>query len=422
MFYGWRIVGVSFVTLFISVGFIFYSYGVFFKALTAEFGGSRLDVSIGLAVMSVAMGVLGPFLGRAVDKWSIRNIMLVGTVWMSVGFFMAARVTALWQFYLILGTVLGAGAAMIGQLPSSTLVANWFVRRRGMALGVATMGVSMSGVIMPPLSTRIIEAIGWRNAFYVYGLVAMAVLIPLVRSLVVNRPEDRGLMPDGDDDPQHADPPLASVIREHEEADWRTADILRDRDFWAITVVIGLCFFAMGATLTHTIPHATDMGFSASSAAFVLSVCALVGVIGKVLFGWIADHIDTRIALWAAIGFQAMGTILLMRAHTYPLLLAALGVFGLGMGGVVPIWGSLVGEVFGRASFGRVMGLMSPCMLPIQAFGVPYAGYVYDHTGSYDVAFRTFLVVYVLAAITLLSLRQREVDQRIKEAVSAEEA
>ena len=414
MYYGWKIVGVTFVTLFISVGFIFYSYGVFFNALQAEFGGGRLGVSLGIAIMNVAMGVMAPFLGRVSDKGSIRTVMLVGAVMMPAGFFLASQVNAIWQFYFLLATLMGGGAALIGQLPSSTLVTNWFIRRRGTALGVATMGISMSGVIMPPLSTYLIAEIGWRNTFVVYGFAGLVIVLPLVRSLVVNRPEDMGLLPDGDD-PLNPDDPESALMTDAEQRQWSTRDILLDRDFWAITLPISLCFFSMGATLIHMIPLASDRGIDPARAAYVLSTCAIVGVFGKVLFGWIADHIDTRIALWLAIGFQAIGTLLIMRAFTLPSLLVAGGVFGLGMGGIVPLWGSLVGEVFGRSSFGRVMGLMSPCMLPIQALGVPYAGYIFDQTGTYDIAFRTFLVVYVLAAAILFTLRQREVDQRMKQ-------
>ena len=415
MYYGWKIVGVTFVTLFISVGFIFYSYGVFFNALQAEFGGGRLGVSLGIAIMNVTMGLMAPFLGRIIDKGSIRTVMLVGAILMPAGFFLASQVNAIWQFYFLLATLMGGGAALIGQLPSSTLVTNWFVRRRGTALGIATMGISMSGVFMPPLTTYLIAAVGWRNTFVVYGFAGLVIVLPLVRSLVVNRPEDMGLLPDGDD-PLNPDDPVSLLKMDAEQRQWSTRDIFMDRDFWAITLPISLCFFSMGATLIHMIPMANDRGIGPANAAYVLSVCAIVGVFGKVLFGWIADHIDTRIALWLAISFQAIGTILIMGAFTLPSLLLAGGVFGLGMGGIVPLWASLVGEVFGRASFGRVMGLMSPCMLPIQAVGVPYAGYIFDQTGTYDIAFRTFLVVYVIAALILLTLRQREVDQRMKHA------
>jgi len=419
MYYGWKIVGATFVTWFISVGFLFYSYGVFFPALEEDFGGTRFAISTGLAIMNITMGMLAPFLGRAIDEWSIRRIMLIGSACMSAGFLAASQITELWHFYVLLGTLLGVGASMIGQLPNSTLVSNWFIKRRGTALGVATMGVSMSGVVMAPLTTWLIMTYGWRATFVIFGCLSAGVVMPLVGLIVVNRPEDMGLHPDGasegdaflPEDPVEGLPlgrfAAASGGRES-YPEFSVSSTLRDRRFWAITITIALNFFAMSAVLTHMIPHAKDLGITAIRAAFVLTACATAGVFGKILFGYIADFVDTRSALLVSMGFQLSGTLLLLVAESYSMLVVVGAVFGLGMGGIVPLWGSLIGEHFGRASFGRVMGLMGPCMLPIQVAGVPFAGLVYDLTGEYTIAYQTYLGIYVLASIWLLTLRPRE--------------
>ena len=334
--------------------------------------------------------------------------MVIGGATLAVGFLIASQITALWQFYIVLGTFLGLGAAMIGLIPNSTLVSNWFVKRRGMALGIATMGVSLSGVIMAPLTEYLIASIGWRNTFVVYGFVTAAIVVPLAWYMIVNRPEDMGLLPDGAKGAP--DPALDRQFQASE--DWSALETIRDRNFWAITITIGLSFCSMGAVLTHMIPHVTDLGFSTERAALVISAGAGVAVVGKLLFGWITDHIDTRIALWLALSFQACGLMLLLNVDTYPMILTGAGIFGFGMGGIVPLWGSLIGEYFGRAIFGRIMGLMSPCMLPVQLLGVPYAGFVFDRTGSYDIAYETFLGVYVLAACVLLTLRPAPREER----------
>lgn len=418
MFYGWKIVGVTFATHFISMGFIFYSFGVFFKALEGEFGGGRLGISLGLTIMSIMTALFAPFLGRALDRGSIRNIMCVGAVALSIGFLLASRITALWQFYIVLA-FLGLSAAMMGGLPSSTLVSNWFVERRGTALGIASMGISVSGVIMAPMTTRLIDTLGWRNTFIIFGLTSVTVTFPLIRAFVVNRPEDRGLYPDGAPDPpshEASDPvvPLApgGLMIDHAAGlQWKARGVLRDRNFWIIAVTMGLNFCAMSAVLTHFIPHATDLGFSPAMAANVLAVAAGAGVAGKILFGFIADRIDTRFGFWLAMLFQATGLLGIQSVTHYPPLLLAGACFGLGMGGLVPLMGSLIGGLFGRRAFGRVMGLLSPCMVPIQTFGVPFAGLVYDRTGSYDIAFKTFLGAYAVAAAVLLFLRPPAAEQ-----------
>ena len=177
MFYGWRIVAVAFVTNFIAVGLVFYSYGVFFKALAAEFGGSRFGVAAGLAIMNIAISVFAPFLGHAFDRSSIRHIICLGALLSAGGFFVASQIDALWQFYAVMGTFLALGVTAVGPLAGTTLVANWFRERRGVALGVAGMGISASGFAIAPLATLLIGAIGWRDTFLVYGAVPLLVLL-----------------------------------------------------------------------------------------------------------------------------------------------------------------------------------------------------------------------------------------------------
>lgn len=417
MFYGWKIVGVSFLTHFISVGFIFYSYGVFFKALTAEFGGSRFGTALGLVFMNVTIACTAPMLGRMLDRGSIRAILCSGAVSMAIGFFLLSQITALWQFYLVLATFLGLGEAMLGPIPSSTIVANWFIRRRGTALGVATMGISLSGVVMAPVSERLIQSIGWRYTFDVYGVTALAVVVPVVWFFVINRPEDLGMNPDGVPGTKPLTLPKDSAGERRIQSvdDWNTAAILKNDSFWIIAVVVGLNFSANGAILTHIVAHANDIGHSTLRSALVLTVIASLGVAGKVIFGYIADFIDKRIAFWLIMVLQATGCYLLMHSTAYWALLASGAVFGLGMGGIVPLMGTLVGAVFGRRVFGRVMGLLNPCMLPIQSIGIPLAGYIYDQNGNYDLAFRLFVGVYVIAiaVLTLLKLPGEEPGESI---------
>ena len=419
MFYGWRIVGVAFLTHFISVGFLFYSYGAFFTALTAEFGGSRLGVATGMAIINVVNAAFAPLLGRMLDRGSIRNIMCAGAVLMSVGFLLVAGIGELWQFYLVLGSFLALGSAMLGGVAGSTLVANWFSLRRGTALGIATMGISLSGMLMAPLATWLIAWIGWRQTFAFYSVIALVLILPAAWLVIVNRPEDLGLLPDGErpppGTPELPEPmiPLAAgdqVIDHAPHFAWSARGALRERNFWAISMAIAFNFCSSGAILTHIIPHTQDIGLDPLRAASVLSAMAGVGMFGKLLFGWIVDRVSKRGALWLAIGLQAIGLVLLQRATGYAALLVAGGVFGLGMGGMMPLWGSLIGAAFGRLAFGRVMGLMSPVMVPIQTVGIPFAGWVFDRTGSYDLAFAMFLGSYLLAMLALAFLRLPEVE------------
>ena len=421
MFYGWKIVAVTFVTNFIAVGLVFYSYGVFFKALAVEFGGSRFGVATGLAIMNIAIGAFAPFLGHALDRGSIRGVLCLGAVLTAVGFFVASQIDALWQFYAVMGTFLALGVMSVGPLAGATLVANWFTDRRGIALGIAGMGISASGFAMAPLATLLIGAIGWRETFLVYGVVPLVVVIPLAWLVVVNRPERMGLRPDGAQDPTGAVPSPggqsapASVPDERDlasasESDWSTRSALAQRNLWVIAIAIALNSCTNGAILTHIIPHATDIGFEPMAAAWILSCIAGFGVVGKLLFGWIADRIDMRLTFWCATGLQGLGIVLIMNAEQYHLLLLAGTVYGLGMGGMPPLMGALIGAAFGRYKFGRMIGLMNPLMLPIRVLGIPYAGWIFDRTGSYQIAFLTFIGLCVASILVVAFLRLPEVE------------
>lgn len=396
-FFGWRMVGVAFFVDFVAVGFFFYSYGVFFKAIAAEFGDSRLGVALGLTVTSAVGAIAGPLVGRALDKFPLKRVIGVGAASMALGFLLLSQVTTPIQFYLVLGVFIGFGASSMGNLATSKLVANWFDRRRGTALGIAATGVSLSGVVMPYISAEMISNYGWRNGFMVYGIFTLTVVLPLVLRLVVSRPEEMGLRPDGamqlparSDDSEPASAPRLSLRA-----------VLKERNFWAIVLTFSLAFCCMSATLTHMVPRLTDMGHELARASLVMSLCAGFGVVGKLSFGWMGDKWPVRRLMLLIIVVQFAGQLMMYLAEDLLLFTLGAALFGYGVGGVVPMHGTIVGRTFGRERFGAVLGLMRPAMFPIQIIGVPFAGWVFDTTGSYALAFEVLLGLYLLAALAI---------------------
>ncbi len=399
MFYGWVIVAVTFLTQFVTVGTVFYSYGVLLKPLADDLGGSRLAVGSALPLTMIVVGLAGPSIGRAVDRGSIRAVLLLGAAALSAGFLALSRVAELWQFYLVFGLLISLGMALLGGIANTALVAAWFVRRRGTALGISQIGVSISGMVMAYVTSWLVVLVGWRGTAVAFGVVPIVVLMPLIWSLVVSRPEDRQLQPDGG--PRRPREPEAPVAR----TAWTIGRALRERSIWIIALVVGLNFAGTSTVILQIYPHATDLGYSATQAATVLSVMAGMAALGKPLFGWLADRYDRRGCMWGAIVFQAIGLYGIMNAATHVSLLGSGALFGLGYGGVLPLWGVLLGALYGREEFGRIIGLMGPMMIPFQTLGIPFAGWVFDRTGSYDGAFLTFLGLYAASALMLGFLR-----------------
>lgn len=395
-FFGWRMVAVAFFVDFIAVGFFFYSYSVFFKSIAAEFGDSRLGVSIGISVTQGVGALLAPFIGRALDRFPLKRIMAAGAISMGTGFLLLGLVQTPLQFYLVLGVFIGFGAGAMGQLATSKLVSNWFVLKRGTALGIAATGISVSGVLMPATTAWLIGEFGWRNGFVAYGVITLVIVVPLILRLVVSRPEDLGLLPDGAAEAATLPPPRPAL---------RTAEYIRNSNFWYLLITIGLLFCIQSATLIHMVPQLTDRGIDLISASVIASSTALFGVMGKLIYGALVDRWDVRWALWLAIAFQVAGQLFMLFGNGYSGFLIGASLFGFGMGGIVPMQGAVVGAAFGRENFGRVLGAMRPPMAIIHLLGVPFAGWVYDSTGSYEPAFLTFLGLYAVTTLVVLGIR-----------------
>lgn len=396
MFYGWRIVGIAAAAQGVSAGVTFYSYGIFVKPLAAEFDAPRLVVVFGLTLLMFTQGIVSPALGRALDARSVRALMAGGILVCAVGFVGLSLATRLWQIGFLFTTLVGVGAHMFGPLATATLVANWFVRQRGKALGVTAVGASLGGLIFPVAATRLVEAFGWRGTAEVFAVILVLFAVP-VWLMVVNRPEDMGTGLDGD--LRGAPTAMPGDANAGEIA------LLTSRNFWSITAAIGLAFCPVSVMLAHLVPYATDLGIEPQRAAFLMSAYAGASAAGRLLFGFMADRLDNRVAMWIALLLLIAAWAGLVVAPSYPALLAASAGLGVGVGGIMPLWGSLTGACFGRAVFGRAMGLMNPLMLPFNLAGAPIAAYVYDETGSYTLVFTAFLGTLIASASVIALIR-----------------
>lgn len=392
-------VNIAFVVDFIAVGFFFYSYGVFFKELANEFGGSRLQAALGLTIANAVAAIASPYLGKALDKYPIRLLMAAGATIVSIGFILLSQITAQWQFYLILATFIALGTSTMGGLAASKLVANWFVIRRGTALGIATMGISLSGLVMPILATWLISELGWRGAFIAYAVATFSIIVPLVILFVINRPEDINQHPDG------LSIPLTTESATHSNS-ITTWQLLKTPSFWILAFTFGLILSSLSPILTNLIPYLTDMGITAYKAASVLSLSAGAGVLGKLFYGWLVDSLDdARTAVIASIIAQLLGVILFINTSEYSLIILGAMVFGFGMGGVVPLQATIAGHLFGRECFGKAMGLLRPVMMPIHLIGLPLSNWLFDHYGDYQIAFQVSIAAYILAILIVSSLK-----------------
>lgn len=404
VFYGWRIVGVAFLTHCITTGIVFYSFGVFLSTLSEQFGWSRAQVSLGFSLVALCGAVYSPFVGRAIDRFGPRPSQLLGASAMALGFLLLRGIDTLGQFYFLMGAVVALGSTALGPLPSNTAVANWFVRGRGRALGVSTAGISMGGVIFVPLTQLLINRFGWRNAFGLLGLFILGVAIPPVALFMRRSPESMGLRPDGDAPRREK---LGFDLDEEIERSWTPAQAMAHRNFWLIAAAFALTVMGLSATLLHQISFLRDRGISAAHASWALGATAGVGVVGKLGFGALLDRFEQRRVIMWCFGLQALGLVFLAATTNWMTLTLYVLVYGFAMGGNATLQATILGECFGRLHYGAIAGRMSPFIVFVQALAIPLAGGVRDAFGTYLPAFGAIFIANLVAMACIARLETR---------------
>lgn len=388
VFYGWWILGIAFFVQMLGAGTIVYSYSVIAVPLGAEFQASRTAMMFGITAMSLCSALLSPLLGRAIDRHSIRGLIVVAVLALALGYFLLSWVKAMWQVPLIYAVCMSMATLMLGPLAASTLLARWFKDKLGLVMGIAAVGTSVGGFLFPPLIEWMIGAYEWRIAFRLLALLILVLCLPAAL-LVVNHPQDRGMRAYGES--ERGD--LAV------QAQFSAPSLLKNRNFWFVAIAMSGLFAVYTALLSNLVPLAMAAGVSKEQGALLISIIAACGVAGKVVFGVIADHIDLRLGLAAAILLLITGLGCFL-GEGFTVLIAGSVATGLAAGGMLPVWGAILAWLFGAKNFGQVMGQMNPVIVPMYLLAPLLTGIIYDQTGSYRSAFILFIVV--LAALLLL--------------------
>jgi MFS family permease len=398
-FRGPRIIVAALLSAAISLGCTLGIFGVFLGPLAEEFAAPKAQLALGNSLWQAAMGLGAPVVGWLLVRYSVRTFMAVGGCLLGVGLAAVSRAEPLWLvgvFYF----AAGIGSVLCGPLPSWTIVANWYIERRGRALGIAMNGSTIGMALMPVLAASLIGWLGWRDAMLWIGVGATGVIVPVVLRWVVLRPEHVGQGPDGSTPTQS----LPAQADEHRPLP--TGQVLRDRRFQLIAGIYACCFGASTALLVFIVSFATSLGLALQSGALMLSVRALSTVVGRTLCGELADRMDNRLLLGLVVtGYGALW-LTLSYADSIGFLFVAALAMGFFEGALGPLQGSIIGKVFGRHVFSQVLGLKSGAMLPVNLSAPPLFGLLLDISGDdYGFAFRCFLGLFAVALVLVFFLR-----------------
>jgi MFS family permease len=397
VFYGWWMLAIAFFVQMLGSGTIVYSYSVIAVPLGDEFQASRTAMMLGITAMSLTSALVSPFLGRAIDRYSIKALIITAAMALALGYLLLSFVNAMWQVPIIYAAFMATATLLLGPLAASTLLARWFKNKLGLVMGIAAVGTSVGGFLFPPLIEWMIGAYEWRIAFRILALLILVLALP-AGLLVVNHPHDRGVRAYGSSDTE------ATTTK----TNLSPPSVLKDRNFWLVAIVISGLSAVYAALLSNLLPFAMGAGVSKEQGALLISIIAAFGVVGKLVFGIIADHIDLRIGLAAGILLLITGLGCFL-GEGMTILVAGSVATGLASGGMLPVWGAMLAWLFGAAHYGRVMGQMNPVIIPMYLVAPILAAAIYDQTSSYHPAFTLFIIV--LAALLLLLPAIRHPDQ-----------
>ncbi|HPG25152.1 MAG: MFS transporter [Spirochaetaceae bacterium] len=403
-FLGWRMLALTFVANFLASAISLSAFGNFIDPLAREFGVARSTIGYGLPCAILTMGIAGPFVGRWLDQGRARRMMSAGAALAGFGLLLASRAPSIGLLAAAFVAFVCTGAALFGIIPSMAVVASWFVRRRGLAIGVTVAGATVASYVAPASAQWLIDAWGWRTAFVCFGATGLFLAAPLFAFCLVGRPEEVGQRPDGG--PTAGDPSSGSAAYEDLEIGaLETSELVRDRRLWLLAIGFGLVSSSPVVLLGLLVPYGTDLGFTQQQANVFFLTMMPLSLAAKVVIGGLADRAPLKPAMLFVVVLNVLVWVVLATEPGYPLFLAAGALYGIGIGGAAPLQGVAIGRVFGRANFGRANGMGGLVGVPIIAIASATSHFLLGATGGYGAGFALQMGLIVLGGAALAVVR-----------------
>ncbi|MDP6050064.1 MAG: MFS transporter [SAR202 cluster bacterium] len=399
-FYGWLIVFSSFTSSMINAGTGSYALGFFIIPMGEEIGISRTQFSV-IPIFKLATIPILPLLGLLVDRrHGGRIIVSVGSLVGGTALAFTSQIDKVWQFYMLYGIIYGFGTAAMGsQLVGPSLMAKWFVRMRGRAMAIGTMGISAGGVVVAPVAGLAISTLGWRAAWVVLGMMAVVAIVPVSSLFLRRSPEDIGLLPDG-----NASELNAEVAADNEVNSWTLNQSIRDTQFWILLLIQCLGLSGLVVVLFHEVAYIQDKGLNIQSATLIATSLATSAMISKLPFGYLAEKMDIRRVLALCLIPAGLSTYMIIPLDSVWILVIWGAIHGFFMGGFPTLTNVALPEYFGRQYMGSIRGVIAPITMIISALSPLIAGILWEESYSYSVAFFLFGSAWVIGGLLTFTL------------------
>ena len=395
-FYGWWIVVVCAIGLFLGPPLLVFSFSVFFKSLVVDFHASRAEVSFAFSLLNFVGALWLPVTGMLIDRFGAKRVILPSTILYGLVLIVALWVgSSLWQLYLLfalLGITLTSGAAPV---PYGVVISHWFNRRRGLALALAMMGIGIGSIVVPILAQRLIAMFGWRSAFAIFGGLVLLIPLPVLKIFLLNDPGQRGLRSDGDEKPQDWPTP----VEPKQGLSWSA--IWRDPSYWMMICIFSLAGASVHGAVLHMAAIFTDRGVSAERAAFATSLVGAAVMAGRLTSGYLLDRMFAPRVAMMFYGAGAVGIGILCAGNAGVPALVGAFLVGAGMGAEVEVMGYMISRYFGLLAFGKSFGHAFAAFMISGSVGVLLMGAGYDRFHSYTTPLAGLCGAMVLSVILL---------------------
>jgi MFS family permease len=380
--WGWVVIAASFIMMFGYYG-TSGSFGIFLKPMEEALDSSRAAASGAMSTFMGLSGIVGIITGRLTDKYGARVLIGIGALIGGLGYLLMSQVSSLWQLHLFFGVMAGASMGTCFT-PVVATVSKWFSEKRVLAVGLTTVGIATGQMILPPIVAFFMVDQGWRSAYVLLAAVLWISAIPAV-ILLRKKPQQNTVVPSSQQistNPANKEAGESKLSRQ-----WSAGDATRTVPFWMFTIIGFVTAAGFYIVLVHVVAYAIDTGIKPTDAALILTF-ANVGLIAAQFLVWVlAKRLSSRFTIMILLALQALALFLLIGASGFTILILLGIVYGFGFGGSNTVRLSMVSEIFGTHSAGAILGLITVAWAAGGMFGPVLAGYIFDLSHSYDIAF-----------------------------------
>jgi len=396
IFYGYWILLGTVLLHFLDSGLYFYGFSVFYTPIKLEYAWSAAAISGAISFSRLEGGIEGPVVGYLIEKYGARKILALGVLITGLGYMLMLYVDSVWMLYLVYGGILSIGYNMGFTHSLTTLLNNWFVKRRARVMSLYAIAAGLGGAIIVPLLSKSIMLYGWKTTAIYSGLAFWIVGIPATL-IFRNYPEDMGLLPDGVPD---VELDSDTIVALEDEPKLTTREALQSGVFRRLLLAESLRTFLLASIVLHEIPHLVNIGIDEVTAAGILGLMISISIPGRLIFGFLGDYFEKRKLLAVTMILQGIGVLIFAYASSIVHVYTFVVIYGLTYGGCIPLLMAFRGDLFGRKKFAQMSGIMSPFRTIGNVIGPVFAGYLFDLTGSYKIAFITFTCIAILSGIS----------------------